>query len=258
MLFCRFSAFWCSVRNTAGLIGIVAGMPVWASPSNKPPAPASPPAAEVPRLPEGNGLTPEERARMREIFSQIWNNPEVVASREEVHQATVKYHETIKAAVEKTDPSATPLLEKMRRNIKSSAGKHHMGPGLGGKRPAGPLTPLPQNPDDALKRILDHDPSLDTVDQTSRERFLTLAQETAKDPELQGLLTTAVKTTEPSSDALQARRKFREKLFRAMTARDPWAEEVLRRSSAKGRDRNSAPAGGPPALEQQQLPPKPQ
>lgn len=198
-----------------------------------------------PPLPEGNGLTPEERERLRRVFSEVWTKPEVAAAREAVHQATVKYRDTVKAAVEKLDPAVAPLLEKMHRNITSSAGKHRMGPGLGGKRPGGPLPRLPQNPNEALERILEHEPGFDVLAPPDRKRILELAQEVAKEKEVQDLLTSAIRTTEPPSEAFQARRKVREKLLHAMAAKDPWVEQVLRRPPAKDKDKDKDKDKGP-------------
>lgn len=202
--------------------------------------------------PEGSGLTSEERDRVRQVLSEVWSEPQVVEAREAVHQATIKYRDSIRAAVEKRDPSLVPLMEKMHRNIESAAGKHRFGPG--GNWPGRPPGPLPPNPKEALERLLEHDPGFTQLDRASRKRLLELAHDTAKASDLQDLLATAIRVSEPAEAALQARRAFREKLVEAMIARDPWVEQALRHPGGKGRGR--AEGGSPGAGAPQPPPPR--
>lgn len=238
---------------TAGFVLVLTSHPAGAGPQEEQlPTPGD---AKKPK-PEANALTPDEQDRVREVFSEVWSEPDVAAAREAVHQATVKYRETIKAAVERADPSVVPLLEKMHHSIKSSAGKHRLGPGAGWKWPGGgpPPPPLPQDPKAALQRILEHDPGFEALDPAGRKRFLALADEAMQKKELQDLLDAAIRAKEPPADAAQARRKFRESLFRSVAKRDPWAEQVLRHSASKDRKRPESPSPGaqPPDQAQRQ------
>lgn len=209
------------------------------------PAPPGPPPADKPRPAEGNALTPEERERVRKVFAQIWEDPEVVATREAVHQATVRHRKAIRAAVEKQDPLVVPLLDKMHRHIELAAGKYREG-GPGGKRQGTPPAPLPSDPAQALEQLLSHEPGFDAPDPAVRKRLMDLAQQVAKEKEFEELLASLIQVTQPS-EVYRSRRQFREKLLRAMAARDPSVEEVLKRPAGKDRTRTeSAPSGAPP------------
>lgn len=190
----------------------------------------------------GSALTQEEWERVRQVLADVWNQPEVAGAREAVHQATVAYREAVQSAVAKKDPGVAPLLEKMHRHFESTSGRRRggQGPGPGGPGgmwPGGGPPPLPQDPIQAVDRLLEHESGMAKLDPAGRKRLLDLAQEALRDPELSELLAAAIRTREPAAEALQARRVFREKLLRAMTERDPWVEQVLKHAAGKERPR---------------------
>ena len=91
-----------------------------------------------------NGLSEEERRRVREVLAKVWQDPEVMAAKESVRISTEEWRAAMKEAVNRVDPGVAELMNKMyeqsrsaevRRRYEESMGKG--GPG-GPGRPGGP------------------------------------------------------------------------------------------------------------------------
>lgn len=63
---------------------------------------------------EFNKLSEPEKKKVREALEAAWKTPEVEAARERVMKANDDFRNTMRAAVEKTDPEAAKILEKIR------------------------------------------------------------------------------------------------------------------------------------------------
>jgi len=213
------------------------------------PADSSQPSPDEESTPAGpDQLTREEREHVRSVFTEVWDDPDVVAARQAVHEATRHYRETVKAAVRRTDPSVIPLMEKMHRQIRSSAMRHRRSPPGSRKRPGGPR-PLPRDPGEAVRRILEIEFRHLELPAEDKERLQKTAQDVLANDELSSLLRTAIETREPPA-SLQARREFREAFFRALAEADPWVEKLLRHKSPRkqGPRNGEAPRRGLPPI----------
>ena len=85
-----------------------------------------------------NKLSDEERTKIREALQQVWSDPEVIAARHELQQASEKYRETMRTALKDVDPEIQPILQKMMMMSPRGPGGPGDGPGNGpNDRPGG-------------------------------------------------------------------------------------------------------------------------
>ena len=78
-------------------------------------------------------LPEEERQKVRAAFEKVWNDPEVIAARDQLMKANEEYRQKLHAALEKADPDVVKILEKAK--------------------PPGPRMPDPADPEFAKKAV---------------------------------------------------------------------------------------------------------
>lgn len=88
-----------------------------------------------------DGLTEEEKRRVRDVLAKIWQDPEVMAAKESVRISTEEWREALKKAVNRVDPTVAQLMNKLHEQSRSAEVRKRyeesMGPG-GPGRPGGP------------------------------------------------------------------------------------------------------------------------
>jgi len=81
------------------------------------------------------GLTEDEKKRLRGAVEKVWGNAEVAAAREKIMKANEELRATLREALKKTDPEVVAILEKVKTS--PLAWDQHRGPPL----------PRPEDPD---------------------------------------------------------------------------------------------------------------
>ena len=61
-----------------------------------------------------DGLSEEEKNRLRSAVEKVWTNPEVAAAREKIMKANEELRATLREALKKSDPEVVPILEKAK------------------------------------------------------------------------------------------------------------------------------------------------
>ncbi len=167
-------------------------------------------------------FTEEERLRVRTVLSQVWADPEVNAARDAVHEATENYRAALQAAVERIDPSAVDLINRMHQSSQSRAirGRFRHRPNRDESRPG------PPSPPKIIRMILEQEPAYSRLDsEEERARFHETAREVAQSGELDDAFRALRSATFPSREHARARREARDALVEGLSKRDPWLKE---------------------------------
>ena len=157
-------------------------------------------------------LSEEERTKVREALQKVWSDPEVVAARHELQQASESYRETMRNALKNVDPEIQPILQKMMMTPRG----HGPGSGHGGNVPSGREWGDPNQPGFArltVKRV-----SMEIADRMEPElrgAFDEAHKQVIATEEFQ----TAIKNVEETTD-------FRKKFEEARKLRDVYRKEL--------------------------------
>lgn len=77
-------------------------------------------------------ISEEDRERMRRLLRQVWDDPAVVQSRDEVRVASDNLRRVLGEKMRQIDPEAAEFLSKMRKDSRFSGGSPGEGRGSGG------------------------------------------------------------------------------------------------------------------------------
>ena len=61
-----------------------------------------------------DGLSEDEKQRLRGAIEKVWGNPEMIAAREKIMKANEELRATLREALKKTDPDVVSILEKVK------------------------------------------------------------------------------------------------------------------------------------------------
>lgn len=132
-----FAPMWFRGFVLMPVLAVFAGAGVALS-ADDPPPPPPPKPDEVNKLPwqrgEGGrgfgfgggpgrsgqgmeGLSEDEKKRLRTAVEKVWSNPEVAAARERIMKANEELRTTLREALQKSDPEVVPILEKVKSPV---------------------------------------------------------------------------------------------------------------------------------------------
>ncbi len=60
------------------------------------------------------GLTDEEKQRLRAAVEKVWSTPEMIAARDKIMKANEELRSTLREALKKTDPDVVAIMEKVK------------------------------------------------------------------------------------------------------------------------------------------------
>ncbi len=169
-----------------------------------------------------NRLSAEDKERVREVLSEAWKRPEVIAARDQVHLATERYQRVLQEAVAQIDPSAEGLMNQLHQESKMEAMRHRVPPHR--KESAREMRTL--HVQEIVDRIATSEPVFREFGFQDRARFLKLAHDVQDDPDLLAEIENLREAHDPK-DHQNARASVRRVLLRKMRDSDPWAAEKL-------------------------------
>ena len=97
-------------------------------------------AEQARRRPDGGGkergpeISEEDRARMNRLLRQVWDDPAVVQSRDEVRVASDNLRKVLSEKMRQVDPEAAELFTRMRKDSRFPGGSPGDARGPGGGR----------------------------------------------------------------------------------------------------------------------------
>ena len=160
-------------------------------------------------------LSEDERMKLRKAMSEIWSDPAVVQSRDEVNQAVQAYKNSIQAAILKKDPKLAPVMEKLAKASEGrKSGIPGMTPGGGGEKGRshkgkGTGGGIEGRGTDMMFRF---PPYLSKASESQKKRYFKLLEEIRNSPENKELMGKMGKLREKDSEL----RRERTKIFSAM------------------------------------------
>ncbi|MEM7147716.1 MAG: hypothetical protein AAF591_21615 [Verrucomicrobiota bacterium] len=184
----------------------------------------------------GDPFSEEERQRVREVLAKVWQDPEVVAAKENVAMATEEYREALKAAVLRVDPEAGELMARMHEKSKMMAMRNEHDAhrrrmfGGGGGGPLGPGL------HEFLARLSDEERSL----------FMK-AREKAEQTEAVQALREEMREVENPEERMRYMTRSRDLLLQEMVKIDERVKELLPRLQQQQQQRGGRPSGVGPA-----------
>jgi len=166
------------------------------------------------RIDAWESLTPEQREKLKEALRDVWADPDVIAARAEVKQASDAYQAALKAAVSRADPSIADALAKIQRANSGIAHEHISG------RP-----PLGMGPKRGFEEEFKPPGFLDSLPPEVREKFRLAEAEAMKAPSVKAarseLEEIRLEDEAVRSKRLEAYRKLRKAVMDEMVRIDP-------------------------------------
>ena len=166
-------------------------------------------------------LSSEEMRRIREVMGKVWDDPEVVAARKQVHEATEAYQQALQKAVAKADPEVVALVDKLHEGSRLRA---HERKSRFGSRPG--YAPRPKTPEEMVARTLLNDPALRGLEREQIGKLMSLAQEIRATGDLDEEIKIALKAEDPK-DFGPARNRLREGLVSKLSEKEEWIRELF-------------------------------
>jgi len=186
----------------------------------------------------------EDHEKLRKILGEVWDDPAVIQSREEVRIASDNFRKVLHAKIAKLDPEAAELMEKMKGHSRSGRSGGDFGGSSRGMRPEGSRTGL-----DYMAKP----PFYASLDEAEKGIYDEAYQAAIASEKLQSVVA-EMSETRKQDDELRKKRttqfvRARKLLYEEMVKADPQVREYFARSGDGPGSR-----GGPKAKDGQEKP----
>lgn len=174
-------------------------------------------------------LDSDERAKLREAMRNVWGDPSVVQSREDVDQSVKAFKAAIQRALLKKDPSLQPILSKMEKEDKG--GMKSMMEGKGGSRRYGGSSGSGSEMR-GFERMTESPSFLEKLSKEEKDQYFKVREKARQSPEIQAIMKRFVGFREQDDTIRRERTKVFGELRKTFHAKmieiDPAMEAVLK------------------------------